>query len=316
MISQLIKIIKTGDKAAVKEAQKQVAKVANDRTLDRNALKKELWAFIGEMKTFDQIKDIDHQTYFINTVKWAFIYLGSDYFKECEEFVIRQIQNPSGKIRQALLNAVDWLDMTLHITRSSWMKNISDEEIERDRKRFCEFAYKVSQLLDWNYRKEYSRYKYIASLPPSVYKSLQVLLNDHLLRGELHENIFEEFIREEKGMLSVKGRGSKKSHAAGREAYKSYFHETNVLPQQKLLREAISRLLKERSVLMKFEEIEHMIYEEDDAHHNFNALLDKTGFFDEEGFRLLNDAWNYFPHESLNGLCPMEMLLKEHLEEK
>ena len=68
------------------------------------------------------------------------------------------------------------------------------------------------------------------------------------------------------------------------------------------------------------EDIKDVIYNEEDQ----DDLMDVIAMFDRGGdaselsniLDATNDAWNYFPHKCLNGLCPMEMILKHHQEEK
>lgn len=70
-LKNLIEVIKTGMPSEVKSAQKEVEKFwYNARCIPRREKGRQCFAiFLDELKNFEQIKDIDHQVYFINTLK-------------------------------------------------------------------------------------------------------------------------------------------------------------------------------------------------------------------------------------------------------
>jgi hypothetical protein len=79
-LKKWIDIIKTGHANDVKFAKKKIEKIWHD--ICRYPDKKEatFYIFLKELKTFSQIKDIDHQTYFIQILKWPIHFLGEKYF--------------------------------------------------------------------------------------------------------------------------------------------------------------------------------------------------------------------------------------------
>ena len=85
----MIQIIKTGSREEVKNAQKQVEKFWHDVYIpQRKEGQLALSLFLKELKNFEQIKDIDHQAYFINTIKWALWSTGEKNFEEWADFII------------------------------------------------------------------------------------------------------------------------------------------------------------------------------------------------------------------------------------
>ncbi|MEA1926393.1 MAG: hypothetical protein U9M90_04140 [Patescibacteria group bacterium] len=42
---------------------------------------------------------------------------------------------------------------------------------------------------------KFSRYKYISSMPASIYKNLQKLLVENLLRSEYYEKLYADFLK-------------------------------------------------------------------------------------------------------------------------
>jgi len=73
-------------------------------------------------------------------------------------------------------------------------------------------------------------------------------------------------------------------------------------------------LLKKTESDFGLEDIRDIIYNEDGQ----DSLTDIIAMFDtgqgalelENILEIVNDAWNYFPHKSLDGLCPTEKLLE------
>jgi len=189
-LKNFIKIIKTGFPEEVKEAQKQVEKFWHDFYIPkREEGKKAFSIFLEEIKKFDEIKDIDHQAYFINTLKWPFWSIGEEYFEEWAEFVLRYIQHPSGKIRQAIVKASDYLIMDI----VDYLRSDKDKQkVQKNREHFVNFVDAVKELLEKYDEPRFHRYKYISSIPSSIYKSLQKLLVENLLRSEYFENIYYE----------------------------------------------------------------------------------------------------------------------------
>ena len=198
-INQLIKIIVTSSPSEIKAAQKEIEKMFNNRRSSDKELKETTFKpFVEAIRNFDKIEDVDHQYYFVNTLKYPFFVLGDYHFEEWSELILKLIQNPSGKIRQAAISATDWLVlMKLWIDEDKYFlkkPTKSDyERIERDRARFCTFVRKVEILLDKYYEQKYRRYKYVSSLPPSVYKSLEKLMTECLLPTEYQKKIYDDY---------------------------------------------------------------------------------------------------------------------------
>ncbi|MCX6810299.1 MAG: hypothetical protein NTY30_00985 [Candidatus Berkelbacteria bacterium] len=199
-LKTLVNIVKTGSREEVKKAQKEIEDFTHWRgKKDRNSRDESFRIFLGEIKKFEQIPDIDHQCYFISSLKWAFFTLGSKHFDEFSKFVLGCIQHPSGKIRQSILKASDWLIMSFHtslifdLPKNS--TNEQKEEINRDQLKFCQFVDKVGELSEQYFLPKYGRIKYISSLPVSEYKSIQMLLTEVLLRSNGYERIYDDYLR-------------------------------------------------------------------------------------------------------------------------
>jgi len=87
-----------------------------------------------------------------------------------------------------------------------------------------------------------------------------------------------------------------------------------ILKKRKEIENEISQMLKEINSLFNLGHIKDIIYHEEDS----DDLMKIVSIFDRGGgaeelnkiLEIVNDAWNYFPHKSLNGLCPMEKILE------
>jgi len=196
-LKNLIEIIKIGRPIEVKSAQKEVEKFWHNVYIPQREKGRQCFrVFLDELKNFEQIKDIDHQVYFINTLKWPLWVIGEEYFEDWAEFILRYIQHPSGKIRQAVLRVSDYLIMDildgLRFDSNKEISQAEKERVEENKNRFCQFVFSIETLFEKYYESKFNRYKYISSLPPSIYKSLEIFFSD-LLRNETLENMYLEY---------------------------------------------------------------------------------------------------------------------------
>lgn len=87
-----------------------------------------------------------------------------------------------------------------------------------------------------------------------------------------------------------------------------------IIQRKKEIEQELIELLKETKSVFTLDHVKDVIYheEENDDMMKVVAMFDRGGDFSELSYilELTNDAWNYFPHKCLNGLSPMEMILK------
>ncbi|MFA6587692.1 MAG: hypothetical protein WCT08_01345 [Patescibacteria group bacterium] len=200
---KFIKIIKSGSRAEVKEAQKQIEKFwYKIRFPRREKDKKTYEVFVYEIRNLGKIENLDNKAYLINTLKWPFLAIGEEHFEEWSEFILKYIQNPSGKIRQAIIHATDYLimgtmmDLNFDFKNNNKISQSDKDRIGKNRDRFGDFVHRTELLLEKYDKPEFHRYKYIEKMPSSVYKSLQKLLVEVLLRSEYYENIYQDWLKE------------------------------------------------------------------------------------------------------------------------
>jgi len=87
-----------------------------------------------------------------------------------------------------------------------------------------------------------------------------------------------------------------------------------ILEERKEIEKEFSKMLKEIKSPFKLEHIKDIIWREEsqDDLMKVVAIFDRGGDVVELGriLEMANNAWNYFPHKCLNGLCPMEKILE------
>ena len=92
--------------------------------------------------------------------------------------------------------------------------------------------------------------------------------------------------------------------------------EPQILEKRKEIEAELSGFLKETKSDFTLDDIKEAIYEEEET-DDFTHLV---AMFDVgQGMKELNNiletvsnAWNYFPHRSLKGLSPMEIISREN----
>jgi len=93
-----------------------------------------------------------------------------------------------------------------------------------------------------------------------------------------------------------------------------------ILERRKEIEKELLKMLKETKSDFGLDDIKEIIYNEDGQ----DSLTDVIAMFDtgqdavelQNVLELVNDAWNYFPHKCLNGLCPMEKILEYQQKHK
>ena len=83
-----------------------------------------------------------------------------------------------------------------------------------------------------------------------------------------------------------------------------------ILERQKEIEQELMDILKETKSDFTLDHVRDAIYNEEDN----DDMMKVVAMFDHGGdaselsnvLELVTDAWNYFPHKILNGLCPMD----------
>ncbi|MBU2633267.1 hypothetical protein KJ751_02055 [Patescibacteria group bacterium] len=181
------------------------------------------------------------------------------------------------------------------------------------KERFFGFVYRVEQLLEKYEDPKFNRYKYIDSMPPSVYKSLQYLITEKLLRTERYENLYKDFLRKKFG---APRQTSIQASPFG-EAEKIVARQ-KILKKREQVEQELINLLKKTKSDFTLNHIKDVIYNEEETGDlvKIIAMFDRgQGLLKMDNIlQVINEAWNLFPHRCLDGLSPEEKLLEYRME--
>ena len=93
-----------------------------------------------------------------------------------------------------------------------------------------------------------------------------------------------------------------------------------ILERRKEIEQELVDMLKETESDFTLDHVRDAIFHEKDSDDMIKvvAMFDRGGDASELSnvLELVTDAWNYFPHKTLNGLSPAEKLLEHHNKSK
>nr|MBI5455979.1 hypothetical protein [Candidatus Levybacteria bacterium] len=274
-------ILKNGNQEEVKTAKKRLEKLwhSNSRKFKKNAT-----IALKQLKEFDVIQNPKNKEAFVSGLSLFFLVLSDEYFKELKDFVLKVICHQNGHVREQMRKTADWMYISLssRIHPFVWprSKKLTQEQMleqEKAKKEFAEYLNSIELLMEGYYERSYGRVKYVSSLKPSVYKSLQLLWGD-LTRAGLEKAL--------------------------------HTSSPNILAKREETEKELLTLIQKAKSNITLEEILEIIYEETDP-EDFNDIVrtfDMGSSYElQNAIELINDAWNYFPHRVLNGLSPAEV---------
>ena len=287
-IEDIFNILKTGSPAEIREAKKTVKKMWHKDTeiFDKNAD-----FILGLIKDFDLIADNIHKTAIISGMSLCFLSLADDYFEEFKNFIIKNLQNTDGRIREAALDTSDWLYSSLTSRAEPFVYPEGTPLIEKQKseqiiaiKQYIDLVAEIENLTDHKYNDPNDNSEYINEMKPSISKSLHKIW-ERLTSSCVYRRIIE----------------------------KSRPIPFDILMKRKEIEHELSEMLEGNKSDFDLEDIKEIIYNEDgtDDMTEIIRIFDNGG---EEGemqnvLDIVSDAWNYFPHRCLSGLCLQEKIL-------
>jgi len=278
---RIFAILKNGTDEEVKTAKKKLHVLwhTDSRNFQKNAQ-----MALRQLKDFDSIHSPKNQAAFVSGLSLFFLVLSDSHFGELKNFVLKVICHPNGHVREQMRKTADWLLMSLSSRINPFVypkgKKITQKQIaeeEKAKQEFTEYLCDLELLMEEYDDVSYDRVEYLDQLKPSVYKSVQLLWND-LTRGSTYKNL--------------------------------HTPPPEIVSKRKEIEAELSTILKKKKGDFTLDEIRDVIYNETE----FNDLNNVIRMFDtgspyelENVIEILNDAWNYFPHKILSGLCPAEV---------
>ena len=217
-------------------------------------------------------------------------------------WLFQLLQHPNGYIRHAAVKMISHEigPLTVHI-RFPGDKSILEDSLEpeqADNILYSLFA-SLNGLLAVLWQPKYKRYKYIDSLPPSPYKSVQMIL------AELQDSCGKEYINR------LTGNGAKHPGVHSNMAVET---KEQILQRCREIEQEFTDMFKETKSDFGLADIKDAIYNEEET----DEMMKVVAMFDtgqdaaelQDVLELVNDAWNYFPHKIIGGLSPVEKLLE------
>lgn len=273
--------LKNGTHEEVKTAKKRLHGLWHT---DSKNFQKNAQMALRQLKEFDTIQNPKNQAAFVSGLSLFFLVLSDSHFEELKNFVLIVICHPNGHVREQMRKTADWLLMSLSSRINPFVypkgKKLTQNQIAEEAKAKQEFTKYLSdlELLMEKYDDvSYDQAEYLDQLKPSVYKSLQLLWND-LTRGSTYKNL--------------------------------HTPPLEIILKRKEIEAELSTILKKINGDFTLDEIRDVIYNETE----FDDLSNVIRMFDtgspyelQNIMEILNDAWNYFPHKTLSGLCPAEV---------
>lgn len=152
-IERLFEILKTGERGEVKAVKKQIEKLYHDnRTHSKNSGE----IILGIIDDFENIKDIEHKIAVLSGLNLPVLYLVDKHFDELSKFILKNLENSDGRIREGSRHLASWLRI----------------ESEKNKKSYENFIDTIEVLMK-KYEPEEKPF-YIGDTKPSVYKSLVI----------------------------------------------------------------------------------------------------------------------------------------------
>lgn len=293
-LRRLLAALMTGTKEESKKAKKEIDELQRH---EHKTFYSGSHVALEYLPQFDHIKNVANKEAFVSGLSLFFLALADDHFEALKSFTLHVIQHPNGHIREAIRKTADWLycSLTSRAEPFAWPEGsgLTDEQKTKQitaREQYVSYIKEIEVLLEW-YDVEDENIEYVDEMKPSVAKSLEQLL------GRLTES----------------------------RAYQKILEATRQIPDEVLMKrkeieEDFADIFKETTSDFSLEDVKDFIFHAEDN----DDLMGIVKMFDRGGdasdleniLELATDAWNYFPHQSLGGLSPAEILLERKNNQK
>lgn len=188
----------TGDEKTMRDAKKRLNAwwKQQDRPISDDRCQEIAVAYLPWIGNFNTL-DIPHQVAFIEALWIPFLVAGNqrDVADLFSSFILMVIQHSSGKVRRALVRVSDWFVLSLHPVFESEAKTEEKRQyVAWAQEQFCSLVFQVEALLEKYNDPGFQRYTYVSGIPAGVYKSLQQLMTEVLLRSPKYTALYEKFL--------------------------------------------------------------------------------------------------------------------------
>jgi len=221
----------------------------------------------------------------------AYLSLADEHFDELKNFIVKNLQNPNGQIREVAVDVGSWLYISLSDRAEPFVFSegtlLTEKQKEKQvvaTKQYSDFVSELETLID-KYPEQNEDVEYIDDMKPSINKSLQKVWSK-ITNGRIYPKILE----------------------------RTRPIPIDIFIKRKEIEKEFTEMLKEAGSNFDLDDIKEIIYNEesqDDLTEIIMMFDDGQGLGEMSTIlETINDAWNYFPHKLLNGLSPAEKLLE------
>lgn len=287
--AEIFEVLAKGRPEQFKEVKRLIEKKWNS---DHESFNKE-WLLIKKLiEKFDSISDSKNKAAVISGMSFFYLVFGDNHFEILKDFVIKNLTNSNGQIRESMRHTADWLYGSLTSRAEPFVypkeKPLSHKQIEEQKIAIGQYFSLVKEVEDLmeKYDDGKDNSEYIDQMKPSVHKSLQTfwsrLTDNRVYRHLLEKNTPIPF---------------------------------ELLMKRKEIETEIAELLNQAKSFFDVKDVKEAVYEEEGT----SDMQDIIAMFDtgelnapsiDSVLEVVSDAWNYFPHRQLNNLCPKEVMEK------
>lgn len=290
---RLFTVLMVGNRDDVKTAKKDLEQLLHK---ERKVFHKSASVALEYLPQFEQIKGTENQAALASGLGLFFFVLADEHFDTLKNFVLKVIQHPDGRVREAIRKTADWLYASLSSRVMPFVYPEGKELTEQQkvmqrmgREQYLAFVAELDALIE-KYNDGTEEGEYIEDMKPSVNKSLQLLWS-RLVDSPVYQGI----------------------------VHPARPVPIEILMKRKDVEREIVDMLKKADSSFSLEDIKDIIYYEssNDDFHKLIAMFDRGGDASELDniLELVTDAWNYFPHQSLDGLSPTEKIQESREQE-
>jgi len=264
-LERTLRIYETGKPVEIRRARREFE---DEWRADPELCAKHSEIIFAALAGIDNIPDAAHQAALIAGLDLCFFSLADEHFVTLRDFILKAIQRPDARVRDAALRASEWLDRSLRRRRA----------VEE----YKDYVSAIELLLDYFDDGTETEAQYIDEMKPSPQRSLEMLL-DRVTHG-------------------------------GYELEITHIPPPGILAKREELETKIADLLDAAKSDFCFHDVLEEIYREEGpetieeiiAMFEGNEENNPLALRMEEVVDVVHEAWKYFPHASLDGLCPAE----------
>lgn len=244
----------------------------------------------GYMERFDECASLKHQAAFASGLRMFYLSLADDHFDILKNFTLKVIQSPHGHVREAIRKTSDWLFCSLTSRIDPFVMDgqltQKHKKAEKEaKKQYRTYVREIEKLIEQYDIDKDNASEYVDELKPSIYKSLQLLWCD-VTRGNICGQLDNEQPSDE-----LQHKREEIENKIIRILDKYHIDDVNIHVIKDIIFYEEGNKTFHLFIGMLFERIPAKDLNE------MNSILN-----------IFTDAWNHFPHKTLGGKCPVQII--------